>query len=112
MKRGSARTPSLLRRIILHLGHVTPWLAAAHRPSCYHEKGRAHGGENRPCTGADYLLLRTQLSAPSYNGKCECGSPQLSLYSLLLVLLRCPKFSSLVMLMYLFLVVCLRQGLD
>jgi hypothetical protein len=24
MKRGSARTPSLLRRIILHLGHVTP----------------------------------------------------------------------------------------
>jgi hypothetical protein len=24
---------------------------------------------------ADYLLLRTQLSAPSYNGKCECGFP-------------------------------------
>jgi hypothetical protein len=33
--------------------------------------------ENCPCTCADYLLLRTQLSAPSYNGKCECGSPQL-----------------------------------
>jgi hypothetical protein len=32
--------------------------------------------ENCPCTCADYLLLRTQLSAPSYNGKCECGSPQ------------------------------------
>ena len=31
--------------------------------------------ENCPCTCADYLLLRTQLSAPSYNGKCECGSP-------------------------------------
>ena len=75
-KRGSARTPSLLRRIILRLGRVTPWLAAAHRPSCHHEKGRAHGGENCPCTCADYLLLRTQLSVPSYNGKCECGSPQ------------------------------------
>jgi hypothetical protein len=32
--------------------------------------------ENCPCTCADYLLLRTQLSVPSYNGKCECGSPQ------------------------------------
>jgi hypothetical protein len=32
--------------------------------------------ENCPCTCADYLLLRTQLSAPSYNGKCEGGSPQ------------------------------------
>jgi hypothetical protein len=32
--------------------------------------------ENCPCTCADYLLLRTQLSAPSCNGKCECGSPQ------------------------------------
>jgi hypothetical protein len=31
--------------------------------------------ENCPCTCADYLLLRTQLSAPSYNGKCECSSP-------------------------------------
>jgi hypothetical protein len=31
--------------------------------------------ENCPCMCADYLLLRTQLSAPSYNGKCECGSP-------------------------------------
>jgi hypothetical protein len=31
--------------------------------------------ENCPCTCADYLLLRTQLSAPSCNGKCECGSP-------------------------------------
>jgi hypothetical protein len=36
--------------------------------------------ENCPCTCADYLL-RTQLSAPSCNGKCECGSPQV-FYSL------------------------------
>jgi hypothetical protein len=35
--------------------------------------------ENCPCTCADYLLLRTQLSAPSCNGKCECGSPHQSL---------------------------------
>ena len=35
--------------------------------------------ENCPCTCADYLLLRTQLSVPSYNGKCECGSPHLPL---------------------------------
>ena len=35
--------------------------------------------ENCPCTCADYLLLRTQLSAPSCNGKCECGSPHLPL---------------------------------
>jgi hypothetical protein len=48
VKRGSARTPSLLRRIILRLGRVTPWLAAAHRPSCHHEKGRAHGGKTAP----------------------------------------------------------------
>jgi hypothetical protein len=34
--------------------------------------------ENCPCTCADYLLLRTQLSAPSCNGKCECGSPHFS----------------------------------
>jgi hypothetical protein len=33
--------------------------------------------ENCPCTCADYLLLRTQLSAPSYNGKCEGGSPHM-----------------------------------
>jgi hypothetical protein len=33
--------------------------------------------ENCPCTCEDYLLLRTQLSAPSYNGKCECGFPHL-----------------------------------
>jgi hypothetical protein len=35
--------------------------------------------ENCPCTCADYLLLRTQLSTPSCNGKCECGSPHLPL---------------------------------
>ena len=41
-------TPSLLRRIILRLGRVTPWLAAAHRPSWRHGEGRAHGVENPP----------------------------------------------------------------
>jgi hypothetical protein len=47
-KRESGKTPSLLRRIILHLGRITPWLAAAHRPSCHHEKGRTHGGKTAP----------------------------------------------------------------
>ena len=41
-------TPSLLRRIFLRLGRVTPWLAAAHRPSWRHGEGRAHGVENHP----------------------------------------------------------------
>jgi hypothetical protein len=36
--------------------------------------------ENCLCTCADYLLLRTQLSAPSCNGKGECGSPQKGIY--------------------------------
>ena len=31
-KRENGKTPSLLRRIILRLGCITPWLAAAHRP--------------------------------------------------------------------------------
>jgi hypothetical protein len=34
-------TPSLLRSILLRLGRVTPWLAAAHRPSWRHGEGRA-----------------------------------------------------------------------
>jgi hypothetical protein len=36
--------------------------------------------ENCPGTCTDNLLLRTQLSAPSCNGKCECGSPQFLFY--------------------------------
>ena len=44
----NGKTPSLLRRIILRLGRITPWLAAAHRPSCHHEKGRTHGGKTAP----------------------------------------------------------------
>jgi hypothetical protein len=47
-KRERKRNPSLLRRIILRLGRVTPWLAAAHRPSWRHGEGRAHGVENHP----------------------------------------------------------------
>ena len=47
-KRKNGKTPSLLRRIILRLGRITPWLAAAHRPSCHHEKGRTHGGKTAP----------------------------------------------------------------
>jgi hypothetical protein len=41
-------TPSLLKRILLRLGRVTPWLAAAHRPSWHHGEGRAHGVKNHP----------------------------------------------------------------
>jgi hypothetical protein len=47
-KRKNGKTLSLLRRIILRLGHITPWLAAAHRPSCHHGKGRTHGGKTAP----------------------------------------------------------------
>ena len=47
-KRENGKTPSLLRRIILRLGRITPWLAAAHRPSCHHGKGRTHGGKTAP----------------------------------------------------------------
>jgi hypothetical protein len=46
-KRENSKTPSLLR-IILRLGRITPWLAAAHWPSCHHEKGRTHGGKTAP----------------------------------------------------------------
>jgi hypothetical protein len=47
-KKKNGKTLSLLRRIILRLGRITPWLAAAHRPSCHHEKGRTHGGKTAP----------------------------------------------------------------
>jgi hypothetical protein len=43
-----AKPHPFLRRIILHLGCITPWLAAAHRPSCHHGKGRTHGGKTAP----------------------------------------------------------------
>jgi hypothetical protein len=49
-------------------------------PVVIRRKAEHMAGENCPCTCADYLLLRTQLSAPSCNGKCECGSPQLTDY--------------------------------
>jgi hypothetical protein len=48
-KKKNGKTLSLLRRIILRLGRrITPWLAAAHRPSCHHEKGRTRGGKTAP----------------------------------------------------------------
>jgi hypothetical protein len=76
-KRENGQTPSLLRRIILRLGHVTPWLAAAHRPSCRHGEGRAHGVENYPWHMCRLFVyhLEHRMSAPSCNGECEGGSP-------------------------------------
>jgi hypothetical protein len=67
-----------LRRIILRLGRVTPWLAAAHRPSCRHGEGRAHGVENYPWHMRRLFVyhLEHRMSAPSCNGECEGGSPQ------------------------------------
>jgi hypothetical protein len=78
-KRENGETPSLLRRIILCLGRVTPWLAAAHRPSCRHGEGRAHGVENYPWHMRRLFVyhLEHRMSAPSCNGECEGGSPQI-----------------------------------
>jgi hypothetical protein len=76
-KRENGETPSLLRRIILRLGRITPWLAAAHRPSCRHGEGRAHGVENYPWHMHRLFVyhLEHRMSAPSCNGECEGGSP-------------------------------------
>jgi hypothetical protein len=54
-------------------------LAAAHRPSCRHGEGRAHGVENYPWHMRRLFVyhLEHRMSVPSYNGKCEGGSPQL-----------------------------------
>jgi hypothetical protein len=78
-KRENGETPSLLRRIILRLGRVTPWLAAAHWPSCHHGEGRAHGVENYPWHMRRLFVyhLEHRMSAPSCNGECEGGFPQL-----------------------------------
>ena len=90
-KRENGETPSLLRRIILRLGRVTPWLAAAHRPSCRHGEGRAHGVENYPWHMRRLFVyhLEHRMSAPSCNGKCEGGSPHvcISINTLILCLL-------------------------
>jgi hypothetical protein len=77
-KRENGETPSLLRRIILCLGRVTPWLAAAHRQSCHHGEGRAHGVENYPWHMRRLFVyhLEHRMSAPSCNSECEGGSPQ------------------------------------
>jgi hypothetical protein len=79
-KRENGETPSLLRRIILRLGRVTPWLAAAHRPSCRHREGRAQGVENYPWHMRRLFVyhLEHRMSAPSCNGECEGGSPHWS----------------------------------
>jgi hypothetical protein len=76
-KREKGKTPSLLRRIILHLGRVAPWLAAAHWPSCRHGEGRAHGVENYPWHMRRLFVyhLEHRMSVPSCNGECEGGSP-------------------------------------
>jgi hypothetical protein len=71
-----AKPHPFLRRIILRLGRVTPWLAAAHWPSCHHGKGRAHGVENYPWHMRRLFVyhLEHRMSAPSCNGECEGGS--------------------------------------
>jgi hypothetical protein len=78
-KRENGETPSLLRRIILRLGRVAPWLAAAHWPSCPHGEGRAHGVKNYPWHMRRLFVyhLEHRMSAPSCNGECEGGSPQI-----------------------------------
>jgi hypothetical protein len=40
-ERAKTKPRPFLRRILLRLGRVTPWLAAAHRPSWRHGEGRA-----------------------------------------------------------------------
>jgi hypothetical protein len=77
-RREYGETPSPLRRIILRLGHITPWLAAAHRPSCRHGEGRAHVVENYPWHMRRLFVyhLEHRMSAPSCNSECEGGSPQ------------------------------------
>jgi hypothetical protein len=73
-----AKPRPFLRRIILRLGRITPWLAAAHRPSCRHGEGRAHGVENYPWHMCRLFVyhLEHRMSAPSCNSECEGGSLQ------------------------------------
>jgi hypothetical protein len=73
-----AKHHPFLRRIILRLGCVTPWLAAAHRPSCRYGEGRAHGVKNYPWHMRRLFVyhLEHRMSAPSCNGECEGGFPQ------------------------------------
>jgi hypothetical protein len=76
VQRGRMAKPRpFLRRIILHLGRITPWLAAAHRPSCRHGEGRAHVVENYPWHMRRLFVyhLEHRMSAPSCNGECEGG---------------------------------------
>jgi hypothetical protein len=81
-----AKPRPFLRRIILRLGRITPWLAAAHQPSCRHREGRAHGVENYPWHMRRLFVyqLEHRMSAPSCNSECEGGSPQWSRWHTLL----------------------------
>jgi hypothetical protein len=53
-------------------------LAAAHRPSCHHKKGRAHGGKTAPAHvqiiyylehSCQRHLLMANVSAAPHNGR-------------------------------------------
>jgi hypothetical protein len=70
-----AKPRPFLRRIILRLRRITPWLAAAHRPSCRHGEGRAHVVENYPWHMRRLFVyhLEHRMSAPPCNGECEGG---------------------------------------
>jgi hypothetical protein len=72
------KPPSLLRSILLRLGRVTPWLAAAHRPSWRHGEGRAQVVIRYPWHMRRLFVyhLEHRMSAPSCNGECGGGSQQ------------------------------------
>jgi hypothetical protein len=97
-KRENGETPSLLRRIILSLGRVAPWLAAAHWPSCRLREGRAHGVENYPWHMRRLFVyhLEHRMSAPSCNSECEGGSPH-QIKLVFVVCLPLAKWLSLVL---------------
>ena len=77
-EREKTKTPSLLRSILLRLGRVTPWLAAAHRPSWRHGEGRAQVVIRYPWHMRRLFVyhLEHRMSAPSCNGECGGGSQQ------------------------------------
>ena len=71
-----AKPRPFLRRIILCLGRVTPWLAAAHQPSCRHRevtlKAVSHitsTGKSKwnVCNSLACLLILSSISPLSYS---------------------------------------------
>jgi hypothetical protein len=54
--KNESETPSLLRRVILRLGRITPWLAAAHGRVVATGKAEYMGWRNTLSTCADYLF--------------------------------------------------------